>query len=605
MENNMNQVRSDYKEFYNDIKYRTNIFEWYPFKKDAKILYVGDSSILISYFLQCIQTDLFNLNTINQQFDYIIVDGELDHVEDKESVLHDLLNKRNSKGQLIILTNNKLALRYFAGVKEYESNEFFGHLKKHSNLYSKKQWDQLFLKMSLNAQYYYPYPDYCLTTQILSDEWLTSNINLQYEDCHDFRYRLFNEHEALQSLVDSKDFSTFSNSFMIIVSNQKNPIVYSKISSERKDEFKICTNIIKQEDEFIVEKIALKPSGIQHFNKIYQFYKKVRTNDLFTYCPVKFVDNKLIFDFIKGENLETIVDQYVKHNQFDKVLETMDLLYKMNSSASIVHFEENQEFLDVFGKQDQTLLLNEKCIRFCDIDVILENVILTDENKYFILDYEWVFDCTVPISFIMYRAILHSIAISKLKREEIELIYEHYGITKELRKVYLAMEESFQHYVSDVKIGDYFDSLNNQVIDLRQEQERDFLDILIDDKKDTLFNSKQMHYEKEIGKDDVDIAFGKKAIFKLSSIKINGNLISHFDTNATFVINDDYYFIEAPKIHVPNQESGLLEIDFFMYYYGEDCIDNIINLISANHNLNQELNQIKNSKIYRLTKNKI
>ena len=47
----MNQVRSDYKEFYNDIKYRTNIFEWYPFKKDAKILYVGDSSILISYFL--------------------------------------------------------------------------------------------------------------------------------------------------------------------------------------------------------------------------------------------------------------------------------------------------------------------------------------------------------------------------------------------------------------------------------------------------------------------------------------------------------------------------------------------------------------------------
>ena len=277
----------------------------------------------------------------------------------------------------------------------------------------------------------------------------------------------------------------------------------------------------------------------------------------------------------------------------------------MNSNASIVHFEENQEFLDVFGKQDQTLLLNEKCIRFCDIDVILENVILTDENKYFILDYEWVFDCTVPISFIMYRAILHSIAISKLKREEIELIYEHYGITKELRKVYLAMEESFQHYVSDVKIGDYFDSLNNQVIDLRQEQERDFLDILIDDKKDTLFNSKQMHYEKEIGKDDVDIAFGKKAIFKLSSIKINGNLISHFDTNATFVINDDYYFIEAPKIHVPNQESGLLEIDVFMYYYGEDCIDNIINLISANHNLNQELNQIKNSKIYRLTKNKI
>ncbi len=86
---------------------------------------------------------------------------------------------------------------------------------------------------------------------------------------------------------------------------------------------------------------------------------------------------------------------------------------------------------------------------------------------------------------------------------------------------------------------------------------------------------------------------------------MNRNLISVFKTNAFFVINDDYYFIETPKISVPNQESGLLEIDFFMYYYGEDCIDNIINLIDANHRLNQELSEIKESKIYRLTKNKI
>ena len=42
-----------------------------------------------------------------------------------------------------------------------------------------------------------------------------------------------------------------------------------------------------------------------------------------------------------------------------------------------------------------------------------------------------------------------------------------------------------------------------------------------------------------------------------------------------------------------------------MYYYGEDCIDNIINLIDANHRSNQELSEIKKSKIYRLTKNKI
>ena len=31
----MKQIRK-YRDFYNNIKYRTNVFEWYPFKEDAK-----------------------------------------------------------------------------------------------------------------------------------------------------------------------------------------------------------------------------------------------------------------------------------------------------------------------------------------------------------------------------------------------------------------------------------------------------------------------------------------------------------------------------------------------------------------------------------------
>lgn len=601
----MKQIRK-YRDFYNNIKYRTNVFEWYPFKEDTKLLYVGDSAILESYFLQrfkCCSTSLSNLDLIkDSNFDYIIVDGEFDCIDDKESSLYSLLNKLDLNGQLILLTNNKLALRYFAGVKEFESDEFFGNLKKHTNLYSKNQWDTLFSKLKVHAQYYYPYPDYFLTTQVLSDEWLTGNINLEYEDCHEFRYRFFNENIALQSLVESGDFATFSNSFMIILSNHKSNIIYSKISSERKDNFKICTNILKDQDTYRVEKIALDPSGISHFERIHQFYKTTKHNDLFHYCPVQLENNTLIFDFIKGENLESIVNGYVKHDQLDKIFETMDLLYKINTYEDLVDFKINQEFIDVFGKQDESLLSNQKCIRFCDIDVILENVILTNDNSYSILDYEWVFDCTVPISFIMYRAILHSIALSKLKKAEIDQIYLRYGITKELKEVYLAMEEHFQAYVSDLKIRDYYSSLPRQVIDLRKEIDRDYVDIIVDEDKEAVFNSGQIHYEKEVGCSDFKIEFGKKVIFKLNGIKVNGNIVSNFKTNAAFVIHDDYYFIDVPQIDVQNKEAGLLELDIYMYYYGEDCIDNIINLIDANHSLNEELNRLKSSKLYRFMK---
>lgn len=610
----MDKVRMNYKKFYNQIKYRTNVFEWYPFKMNSSLLYIGDSPILIDFFegkFDLTVSEISEIDSIkNTLFNYVVIDGVFDVLDKKKESLSKVLSMMYPMGEIIILANNRLALRYFAGVKEFESDDFFGHLKRTNLLYSKRQWESLCKDLSLNYKFYYPYPDYLLTTQVLSDAWLTSNINLKFEDYHSFRYELFNENEALQSLIDSGDFSGFSNSFMIVISNKQSDIVYSKISTERKDEFKICTNIVKKNEGYIVEKVALTEKGIQHFNEINGFYKNSQKQNekWFKYCPVRQIDNKLIFDFIDGQNLESLVDLYVKNNDFDKVFKTMDLLYEIISDGIIESFNVNEEFLNVFGNHDFELLSNEKSIRFCDIDIILENVVLTKNKKFYILDYEWVFDCTVPISFILYRAILHSMAISKLPSEQIDKLYKRYGISTELRGLYLSMEEHFQNYVSDKKISDYYTQLNSQVIELSKEQNREFLDIFVKQniniEKNTLFNSKQIHFEQEVNDCDIIIQLGKKAIFKINDIKINDNLISNFQTNASFVINNDYYFLEIPQIQISNREKGLLKMNFYLFYYGEDCINDIINLIEMNHNLNKELYELKRSKIYRLTKNK-
>lgn len=610
----MDKVRMNYKKFYNQIKYRTNVFEWYPFKMNSSLLYIGDSPILIDFFegkFDLTVSEISEIDSIkNTLFNYVVIDGVFDVLDKKKESLSKVLSMMYPMGEIIILANNRLALRYFAGVKEFESDDFFGHLKRTNLLYSKRQWESLCKDLSLNYKFYYPYPDYLLTTQVLSDAWLTSNINLKFEDYHSFRYELFNENEALQSLIDSGDFSVFSNSFMIVISNKQSDIVYSKISTERKDEFKICTNIVKKNEGYIVEKVALTEKGIQHFNEINEFYKNSQKQNekWFKYCPVRQIDNKLIFDFIDGQNLESLVGLYVKNNDFDKVFKTMDLLYEIISDGIIESFNVNEEFLNVFGNHDFELLSNEKSIRFCDIDIILENVVLTKNKKFYILDYEWVFDCTVPISFILYRAILHSMAISKLPSEQIDKLYKRYGISTELRGLYLSMEEHFQNYVSDKKISDYYTQLHSQVIELSKEQNREFLDIFVKQniniEKNTLFNSKQIHFEQEVNDCDIIIQLGKKAIFKINDIKINDNLISNFQTNASFVINNDYYFLEIPQIQISNREKGLLKMNFYLFYYGEDCINDIINLIETNHNLNKELYELKKSKIYRLTKNK-
>ena len=273
----MDKVRMNYKKFYNQIKYRTNVFEWYPFKMNSSLLYIGDSPILIDFFegkFDLTVSEISEIDSIkNTLFNYVVIDGVFDVLDKKKESLSKVLSMMYPMGEIIILANNRLALRYFAGVKEFESDDFFGHLKRTNLLYSKRQWESLCKDLSLNYKFYYPYPDYLLTTQVLSDAWLTSNINLKFEDYHSFRYELFNENEALQSLIDSGDFSVFSNSFMIVISNKQRDIVYSKISTERKDEFKICTNIVKKNEGYIVEKVALTEKGIQHFNEINEFYK--------------------------------------------------------------------------------------------------------------------------------------------------------------------------------------------------------------------------------------------------------------------------------------------------------------------------------------------
>ena len=156
----------------------------------------------------------------------------------------------------------------------------------------------------------------------------------------------------MQSLIDSGDFSGFSNSFMIVISNKQSDIVYSKISTERKDEFKICTNIVKKNEGYIVEKVALTEKGIQHFNEINEFYKNSQKQNekWFKFCPVRQIDNKLIFDFIDGQNLESLVDLYVKNNDFDKVFETMDLLYEIISDGIIESFNVNEVFFKCIWK---------------------------------------------------------------------------------------------------------------------------------------------------------------------------------------------------------------------------------------------------------------
>lgn len=591
-------------EILNGLVYGINNLCWYPFRKQSSFLYVGNySQDIDEYFtsnsnISFIQIE--NIKNVNNKFDYIILDTTIDLVKDKRTVLQCLLKLLCVDGNLIIMTNNKLALKYFSGAKDDQFNEFYGAFNPKSTLFTKKQWIHIFDRLNLKYRFYYPFPNAQITTQVLSDNWIKSGLNLEYEDDHDFRFINFDEEYVFKSLKRSDEFQNFSNSFFIVLGNEVDNIIYSKISSERISKYQIFTNIIQRNGKLLVEKKAIYDEGVHHINTIFDFYNKNnKENSLFQYCPVKKEDKTLFFDFIEGANLEELIEDCVDRQDYDYISNYLDIIYKILTFQEVVDFETNEVFKKVFGEYE---FKNSPSIYFCNIDLIPENIIKTNDHKYTIIDYEWFFRCKVPVNFVIYRTLLHSQSLSKLPKEILERFYKKYDITSELKDIYYQMELNFQGYVSDNKIEHVFNSRN--CIKVKNDDYKKNIFKIYDLNEDCIFETYKPHFvdfSLEIDDENYEINFNGKSIFKIKDIKLNGNSIS-YTVDSEIQINNDFYCLNTPRIQLKNKNKGLLEISLEVFYFNEDSIDNIIQLMKENAKLNDELNSIKSSMSYKIAK---
>ena len=97
-------------------------------------------------------------------------------------------------------------------------------------------------------------------------------------------------------------------------------------------------------------------------------------------------------------------------------------------------------------------------------------------------------------------------------RKKLRKIYLRYGITEELKTLYLSTKKILQHYVSDEKISDYYNKSRMYLLDLHKEVEKDLLDIIVNGQRILCLILNKMHYETNVENQDVNIEFGKKSI---------------------------------------------------------------------------------------------
>ena len=367
-------------------------------------------------------------------------------------------------GRMVVTSQNRLGLRYFAGCREDYTGEYFSGVEGYTEDSPGKTFSRPELEKTIRAagltymKFYYPYPDYRLPMTIYSDEHLPK-VGELWDNLRNFdqeRYLMFDEAKAFDQIIEDGLFSVFSNSFLVVVQKEaeeqeEKRTIFSKYSNERSGRFAIRTDIqMDGAGKRYARKVACYPEGKEHIEKLPVWMKKlsqVYKGTGMTLNQCRKAETGTEIDFLTGQTLEEQLDHLLLEGKTEEALQQlMDYIEVIRKAGSAERFCVTPEFEAVFGE----VLLPEDltCSKVTDIDMVAGNEICTEQG-WIHMDYEWTFDFPVPVNYVIYR-IIQNYLYGNVERRALykELLYKKVGLTEQEIAQYTKMELAFQKYIT-------------------------------------------------------------------------------------------------------------------------------------------------------------
>lgn len=245
-------------------------------------------------------------------------------------------------------------------------------------------------------------------------------------------------------------------------------VIYSKYSNERNPRLAIRTDILEDENgKRYVHKVSEFPEGQMHIADLYHWYKtftKLCAGTKLSYNRCEIIPGGVELEYLTGETLEEHLLAVQKEKGSDacveELLEYLNFVKELHTGAI---FEPTMEFQEVFGKTE--LQVGTPCAPSSNIDLVCSNILLTGES-WTAIDYEWSFDFTIPVNYLLYRIIFYFTDHAGRGREFKEYgLYEKMGITEEQQREFERMETCFQQYVcrNHIPVRDLYDDISEGV----------------------------------------------------------------------------------------------------------------------------------------------
>lgn len=482
--NNILEKYNDYEYFYFLSNLRHDLFNWYPFKKDSSLLEIGSGyGQLTSFFANKINHVVAVENTnskaeiilnraknvdvivcdfdkidADEKFDYIVLCNIFEYAKsffESDNPYEDYLKYLKSflkeDGVILIALSNRIGLKYFAGFKEEHTNQYFSGLNGYPRVnsfktFTKKEITDVINNSGFNNyKFFYPYPNHEFPQIIHTNSYINKKPFYGNTFYFDERYDFFNENLINQSLSKDNIAQYFSNSFLIEIRNSNNQYLSDKIdfvniNHNRRDEFKTATII--RSDNIVFKKPLLKKAQDHIKNMFDESGSRFGKIECF---KCNYEDACIKYDFIKNKSLEDYIIEAILENDKNKFFNIIEKFYNallFNSTQTKEYA--NKKFLKVFKLFSE---MNFHCHNKSNLDLMFEDIFIIN-NQYYAIDYEWIFDFSIPIEFIFYRAIYDYWNSHHFMKEFIVIteIFNHFNFDIQTLRLFEVWNENFERY---------------------------------------------------------------------------------------------------------------------------------------------------------------
>jgi hypothetical protein len=217
-------------------------------------------------------------------------------------------------------------------------------------------------------------------------------------------------------------------------------------------EFQIETSIFREEGKLRVLKKPLTPEAREHVACLYRNYQLLKNHyEKIKMTEAQFRDGDIIFEFVKGDNLDRLlVDAVFKreikafYNLLDRFVDSVKSYIPPTDGNTISDGCYSGVFENISGIDSDT---HEY---IANMDLNFDNIFIDENNRLELIDYEWIFNVRIPVNIIIFRSIEYFYGkYYEYIKDFISLkdLSDRYKITDAEIKIFRRMERRFQDYV--------------------------------------------------------------------------------------------------------------------------------------------------------------